>query len=46
VAMHDRLRAQLPEVLNEVVNERVVVVDHEDARHAGIVAYAGRRAAE
>ena len=32
VAVHDRLRAQLPEVLHEVVDERVVVVDHEHAR--------------
>ena len=32
VAVHDRLRAELPEVLHEVVDERVVVVDHEHAR--------------
>ena len=32
VAVHDRLRAQLPEVLHEVVDERVVVVDDEHTR--------------
>ena len=32
VAVHDRLGAELPEVLHEVVDERVVVVDHEHAR--------------
>ena len=32
VAVHDRLGAELTEVLHEVVDERVVVVDHE---HAG-----------
>ena len=35
VAMHDRFRAELTQVLHEVVNERVVVVDHEHARHDG-----------
>ena len=34
VAVHDRLRAELTEVLHEVVDERVVVVDDEHA-HAG-----------
>src|SRR5215210_3297712 len=34
VADHVQLRAQLAEVLDEVVGERVVVVDDEDARHA------------
>ena len=29
VAMHDRLGAELAQVLDEVVDERVVVVDHE-----------------
>ena len=29
MAVHDGLGAQLPEVLDEVVDERVVVVDHE-----------------
>ena len=33
VAVHDRLGAELTEVLHEVVDERVVVVDHEHARH-------------
>ena len=33
VAVHDRLGAQLTEVLHEVVDERVVVVDHEHPRH-------------
>ena len=33
MAVHDRLGAQLTEVLHEVVDERVVVVDHE---HRGI----------
>ncbi len=37
VAPHDRLRAQLAEVLHEVVDERVVVVDDEDPGHATIV---------
>ena len=32
VAVHDRLRAQLTEVLHEVVDERVVVVDDEHSR--------------
>ena len=32
VAVDDRLGAELPEVLHEVVDERVVVVDDEDAR--------------
>jgi Cell division protein CrgA len=32
VAMDDRLGAQLPQVLDEVVNEGVVVVDHHHAR--------------
>ena len=32
VAVHDGLRAELTEVLDEVVDERVVVVDHDDAR--------------
>ena len=32
VAVHDRLGAELPEVLDQVVDERVVVVDHQ---HAG-----------
>ena len=32
VTEHDRLRAQLTEVLHEVVNEAVVVVDHDNAR--------------
>ena len=37
VAMHDRLGAELTEVLHEVVDEAVVGVDHENAaarRHA------------
>ena len=37
VAVHDRFGAQLTEVLHEVVNERVVVVDHEDAGHGAIL---------
>src|SRR5215210_6417811 len=32
VSVHDGLGAQLPQVLHEVVDERVVVVDHQ---HAG-----------
>ncbi len=39
VAVDDRLGAQLTQVLDEVVDERVVVVDHQHARHGGIVAY-------
>ena len=35
VAVHDRLRAELTEVLHEVVDERVVVVDDEDASSHG-----------
>ena len=35
VAVDDRLGAQLPEVLHEVVDERVVVVDDEDERFTG-----------
>ena len=31
--MHERLGAELPEVLHEVVDERVVVVDHQHADH-------------
>ena len=31
VAVHERLRAELPEVLDEVVDEGVVVVDDQDA---------------
>ena len=34
VAIHDRFRAELPEQLDEVVGERVVVVEHEE--HGGI----------
>ncbi len=36
VAVHDRLRAELTQVLDEVVDERVVVVDdqHAHAEHA------------
>ena len=30
VAVHQRVRPQLTQVLDEVVDERVVVVDHED----------------
>ena len=38
MAVDDRLGAELPEVLHEVVDERVVVVDHEHAgSHAGTV---------
>src|SRR4030095_16694853 len=33
VAPHADVRAQLREVLHEVVGEGVVVVDHQDARH-------------
>ena len=36
VAVHDRLRAQLTEVLHEVVDERVVVVDDENSRAHGL----------
>ena len=56
VAVHDRLRAQLPQVLHEVVDERVVVVDHEHPRHGatsrlpecrrGISGLAGRASVE
>ena len=31
--MHERLGAEFPEVLHEVVDERVVVVDHQHAGH-------------
>ena len=34
MAVHDRLRAELTQVLHEVVDERVVVVDHEHPGHA------------
>ncbi len=36
VAVHDRTRPQLPQVLDEVVGERVVVVEHQE--HAGKLA--------
>ena len=42
MTVHDGLGAELTEVLHEVVDERVVVVDHEHARgHTGTVP--GRR---
>ena len=37
VAVHDRVGAQLTEILHEVVDEAVVRVDHEDARHAATI---------
>ena len=40
VAVHDRLGAELTEVLHEVVDERVVVVDHEHAGHGAILPHA------
>ena len=43
VAVHDRLRAELTEVLHEVVDERVVVVDDEHP-HVGHATGAGDRA--
>ena len=36
VAVHDRLGAQLTQVLDEVVDEAVVVVDHEHAHGASV----------
>jgi hypothetical protein len=36
VAVHHGLGAQLSEILREVVDERVVVVDHEHARGHGV----------
>ena len=32
--MHDGLGPQLPEVLDQVVDERVIVVDYQHASHA------------
>jgi hypothetical protein len=32
-AMHDWLRAKLTQVLNQVVDEGVVVIDHKDSGH-------------
>ena len=55
VAVHDRLRAELTQVLHEVVDEAVVVVDDQDTRpitrfghtrHGAIVAYSLRHARE
>ena len=34
VAVHDRFSSELAEILNKVVDERVVVIDHQHARHA------------
>ena len=35
VAEHDRIGPELTQVLDEVVDEAVVRIDHEHARHAG-----------
>ena len=43
VAPDHRLGPQLAQVLDEVVDERVVVVDHEDAGHESMLAAASRR---
>ena len=42
VAVHDRLGAELAQVLHEVVDERVVVVDHEHAGGHGADGSRGR----
>jgi len=43
VAVDDRVGAELTEVLHKVVNERVVVVDHEHTRHGCTVSSGPQR---